>query len=73
MEGLQNLRRSKRFWTAVVGLFVMVAVEVVPGFADNAAQVQETVLVIIGLLVGGYTVQDAAAAIATGRTKYDNE
>ena len=50
MEALRSLARSKRFWTAVVGLVFMVGVEVIPGLEENAPQLQETALYIIGLL-----------------------
>lgn len=71
MQGLTNLKKSKRFWTAIIGLFLMVAVEFAPGLADNAAQIQDTVLIIVGLLIGGYSLQDAAASYQTGTTKYE--
>jgi len=71
MEALQSLSRSKRFWTAVVGLFFMVGVELVPGLEENASQLQETALYIIGLLIGGYSLQDAAQSYRSGNSKYD--
>lgn len=72
MQALSNLRQSKRFWTAVVGLFSMVGLEFFPSLdAATAAQLQEYTLIVIGLLIGGYSAQDVAQAFRTGETKYD--
>lgn len=70
MEGLYNLSRSKRFWTAIVGLVFLVGQEFIPGLRDVD---QSAIVTLVGVLIGGFTIQDAAAALASGRTKYDDE
>lgn len=59
--------RSKRFWSAVLGLVMMVLIHFEPRLADNAEQLTASVLIIIGLLVGGYAVEDAIEASASKR------
>jgi uncharacterized membrane protein YqjE len=58
------LLKSKRFWSAVLGLVMMVLINFDPRLTDNAEQLTASVLIIISLLVGGYAVEDAIEASA---------
>lgn len=73
MNVISNLSHSKRFWTGIIGVFMMLAVEAVPGLENNAAQLQEAILYIVGMLIGGFSLQDTAQAFTTGKTKYDTQ
>lgn len=66
-----GLFKSKRFWSAVVGLVLMIAINFVPDLEANADMLQETILVIVGLLIGGYTVVDVTQAAKGVPSKYD--
>jgi uncharacterized membrane protein len=66
-----GLFKSKRFWSAVLGLVLMIAINFVPDLEANADMLQDTVLVIIGILIGGYTVVDAVKAAKGVPSKYD--
>ena len=67
-----GLFKSKRFWSAVVGLVLMIAINFIPDLEVNADMLQDTILVIIGLLIGGYTVVDTMQAFKGVPSKYDN-
>ena len=68
---IPDVFRSKRFWTGLIGLVFMVAVEFFPELAENSDLLIDSTLVVVGLLIGGYTAVDVAQAIRTGKTKYD--
>jgi len=59
---IPELLKSKRFWSAVIGLVMMVLVNVIPDLADNDGQLTNAILIIVGLLVGGYSIEDAIEA-----------
>lgn len=69
MEKLPSIFKSKRFWSAIIGLVFMIAVEFVPEVGTNADELQGSIMIVIGILIGGYSVQDAAAAFR-GENKY---
>lgn len=71
MNNIPDALRSKRFATMVVGLLFYVAVAFVPDLEAHADQLIESTMVIIGLVIGGFSLQDAAAAYTSGKTKYD--
>lgn len=68
---IPDVFRSKRFWTGLIGLVFMVAVDFFPELSENSALLIDSTLVIVGLLIGGYTAVDVAQTIRTGTTKYD--
>jgi len=41
---------------------MMVLVNVIPELADNDSQLTNAILTIVGLLVGGYSIEDAIEA-----------
>lgn len=61
-----DIFRSKRFIAAFVGLLVMILVGLFPDLESSQDTIIEAVVVVVGVLIGGYSVQDA---IATARDK----
>lgn len=61
--------KSKRFWTALMGIISMVLVAFVPELEPHMETLVPGILGVIGLLIGGYTVQDTIIAY-NGETKY---
>jgi hypothetical protein len=59
MSFLQNkLFKSRRFWTAVIGLAFMVATAFVPELEAEADLYTSAAVKIVGMLIGGFTVVD---------------
>lgn len=54
--------RSRRLWASFLGLLFMVLVQVVPGLAEHADTLQNAALILIGLLIGGFSLEDAVLA-----------
>lgn len=59
---LPSVFRSRRFWTGVVGILMMAAVQFIPGLAEHADVLTNAILILIGLLIGGYSLEDAVLA-----------
>ena len=57
---------SKKFWTMVTGLVMTVVVSIVPELEEHIDTLIPAILVIVGSLIGGYTIQDNA------KEKYKN-
>jgi hypothetical protein len=57
-----ELFKSRRFWSGVVGIVMMVLVNFVPELANNADTLTTGILIVVGLLIGGYSVEDAMLA-----------
>lgn len=53
---------SKRFWSAVVGLVMMVATSLIPELEQHADTLIPAILLVISLLIGGYAAEDYATA-----------
>lgn len=69
-----DLFREREFWTAIIGIAIAILVEFVPDLSpSDIAAIREFALVVIGLLVGGWAVETAAAANRTGQTKKERE
>ena len=64
-----NIFISKRFWTGVIGGLVMIAVALRPELAESAPQLQASILVIVMMIINGYSQQDKASA-EQGVNKY---
>lgn len=58
-NNIRELLNSKRFWTFIVGAGVMGIVNIVPSLVDNADQLNAILLILVGSLIGGYTVTDS--------------
>ena len=52
--------RSKRFWSALIGLLTILITGVAPDLKEHIGVIVPGVLGIVGLLIGGYTAQDVA-------------
>lgn len=59
---LPNVLKSRRFWTGIVGIVMMAAVQFVPSLAEHADVLTNAILILIGLLIGGYSLEDAVLA-----------
>lgn len=57
-----ELFKSKRFWVSLIGLIVIVVSAFEPRLAERFNEIVPAVLVIIGFLVGGYSLEDAVTA-----------
>lgn len=62
--------KSKRFWSALIGLAVMIVTAFVPALTEHLEIIVPGVLGIIGLLIGGYTAEDYAARKAATPAAY---
>lgn len=60
---------SKRFWSALVGLVVLVVSALMPALADQLNIIAPSVVAIVGILIGGFTVEQTAAAAKSGEVK----
>ena len=68
-NGLTELLRSKRFWAALLGVLVIIVSAINPNAGLSLEDATEAILIIIGLLVGGYAVEDVARAARSGEQK----
>lgn len=57
-----EILKSKRFWSALLGLIFMVLVSVWPEMGQHAETLQNAALVFVSLLIGGYALEDYAQA-----------
>lgn len=55
--------RSKRFWSALLGVVFMVIVAFVPELEGDQQLLISAITVVIGLLIGGYSAEDVATAL----------
>jgi hypothetical protein len=55
-----ELLKSKRFWSAVVGLVAIIITAYVPELRAQIDVIVPGILGIIGILIGGYSVEQAA-------------
>lgn len=59
---LPELLKSKRFWVSAFGLLTIVVSAFEPHLAERFNEIVPAVLVIVGFLVGGYSLEDAVTA-----------
>lgn len=59
---LPNVLKSRRFWTGIIGVLMMALVQFVPGLTEHADVLTNAILILIGLLIGGYSLEDTAMA-----------
>lgn len=71
-SAVNALFKSKRFITTLVGMVVMIVSTLVPQLADQLDILAPTIVILVGVAVGGYSVQDAAREIASRREPTDN-
>lgn len=63
------LFHSKRFWTMVLTSLVSFIVSIVPQLSEVRNELLTVFLVIGGVLVGGYSLEDAATAYGVARSQ----
>ena len=66
-RGLNGLFHSKRFWSSIIGIVVMIISAHVPSLEDNLQHIAPTIAAIVMTIIGGYSVQDAAREINTNQ------
>lgn len=59
---LPPLLRSKRFWSALVGIIAMILTALSPDLKPYLDEIIPSIVVIVGILIGGYAVEDAIEA-----------
>lgn len=65
MENLKKLFSSKRFWSALIGLGVVVGSHW--GLSeDAAAQITQATELMVGLLIAGLSIRDPGQALGKG-------
>lgn len=50
--------QNRRLWVSAVGTFMIILVNFVPAFEPNVELLTSALLVVIGFLVGGFTLED---------------
>lgn len=68
---MSDILKSRSFWTLVVGAVIGALALAVPELAPYKETIIEALLVIIGLIVGGFKVQDAIMA-SKGMSRYNS-
>lgn len=63
------LLRNRQFVAAIVGALVTLLINVVPMFEPARQQLSDTVLVLFGLAIGGFSVVDTATAFGEAQVK----
>ena len=64
MQNVPGLLKSKRFWVALLGTLVIAVSAFEPHLAEKFDQIVPSVIIIVGFLVGGYSLEDAGNANA---------
>lgn len=59
-----ELLKSKRFWSALMGLIAIVITSFVPALSEHIDIIVPGILGIVGVLIGGYSAEDFAQAKA---------
>ncbi len=57
-----NVLKSRRFVTAVVGLVVILLSAATPALEEEFQTIATSVVIIVGVLVGGYSAEDVQTA-----------
>lgn len=58
---MNNLLHDQRFWAGLVGLIVIVVSSLHPELEDNLDHIAPAVVGIIGTMIGGFSLEHAAA------------
>jgi len=70
---IPDIFKSKRFWSALVGLLFMVFTAFVPEMEAQVDVIVPAVLIIVGMLIGGYSAEDVASRVKGLPSKYTVE
>lgn len=54
--------KSRRFWSAVIGLVAMVVSSLVPELRQHIDIIVPGIVGIVGILIGGYSLEDVVNA-----------
>lgn len=54
--------KSRRFWSAVIGLVAMIVTGLVPELQPHIDIIVPGIVGIVGILIGGYAIEDAVTA-----------
>lgn len=65
--------KSKRLWIAIVTAIVGVIIALVPELETVQGELIASLTVIAGILIGGYSAQDAVVSAKSGTSKYEGE
>lgn len=68
---MQNLIRSREFWTLVVGALVSIIVSVVPTLESSKTELVNAIMVIVGVIITSFGAEKIAAAAKSGDTKIE--
>lgn len=58
---MNSLLHDQRFWAGLVGLIVIVVLSLHPDLEDNLNHIAPAVVGIIGTMIGGFSLEHAAA------------
>ena len=64
-----NAKKSKRFWVALLEFVFLVVIVYVPELEPHVPQLIEASVIVAGLLIGGFSLEDAATAFRAGVEK----
>lgn len=62
-----DIFKSRKFWTAIIGLVFNVVVAYIPELESIRAELILSCTVIVGLVIDGYSREDRAIAAQTGK------
>lgn len=68
-KNMPGALRSKRFWTMVFEALFLVLVSIVPDLEAYAPELINASVIVAGLVIGGYAIEDAAVAYKSGTEK----
>ena len=57
-----KLIHSKPFWAGLIGMGVTIVSAFHPELQDNLSHIAPTVVAIVGMMIGGFTVESVAAS-----------
>jgi len=66
---LPGVLKSKRFWTMLFESAFLIVVSIVPELEEFAPQLIQASVIVAGVVIGGYSLEDAAVAFRAGSEK----
>lgn len=69
MNGGNRLLHDRRFWSGLVGLVVIVISALHPDLEDNLGHIAPAVVGIIGTMIGGFSLEQAAEKHKPGKSE----
>lgn len=57
-----EILKSKRFWTAIVGVIMMALVAAIPSLESYTETLEPAIVILFGVLIGGYSIEETAQA-----------